>query len=355
MISLTDYKNYLIESYHHEIDNTAEKREERREELEKNYGDFQLLRIINDTYSFVLSVLNSDVEEKGYYKFPIDYDTTDYISLNLSGGWHSDKLIMDSRGRMISNYILKQVFGPLIDFGVREELREYEDGDIVGYDADYSIYMQGFPKNLDEVKEKYGDYQIKVLFIDFDGVLHSMNDIDEDKEEIKKKVEKRIEILADIARIYNCKVVIESGGKKAIDEYSMQINPKAEYVKFIFDMFKKYNIECIGRTPEIPIYNRAGYTYYKGVEIRKYLFRHPEIAHYCVLDDDDTITIFHWSHSDLEPVQEHLVKPLYYSKNNPEETCIQYKHMYPIGEALRKDNRIRKLALKREPKNYFVA
>ena len=354
MISLTDYKNYLIESYHHEIDNTEEKREERRKELERKYDDFQLLRIINDTYSFVLSVLNSDVDKKNYYKFPIDYDTTDYISLNLTGGWNSDRLIMDSRGRIISSYILKQVFGPMLDFDVREEYREYEEDDIVGYDVDYYIYMQGFPKNLDEIKEKYGNYHIKVLFIDFDGVLHSMNEVNDDKEEVRKKIEKRIEILSNIARIYNCKIVIESGGRINIDEYTMEIQPEAEYVKFIFDMFKKYNIECIGRTPEIPIKENGGYISYKGVEIKKYLFRHPEIANYCVLDDDDTITIFHWHHSDLEPVQEHLVKPLYYSKNNPEETCIQYKHMHAIGEALKKENEIRKLALKREPKNYFI-
>ena len=354
MISLEEYKKHLIDNYVHEIDNTNERRAAREEILEKEYGDFQLLRIINDTYSFVMSVLESDTLKHGYYEFPIDYDTTDYINLNLVGGWHSDTLFMDSRKRVISKYILKKVFGNYLDISVREEINEHEEDDIVGFDYDYYIYMQGFPKNLDEVKEKYGNYQIKVLFIDFDGVLHSMNDIDEDKDVVRGYVEKRIKILADIARIYNCKIVIESGGKTNIDEQTLKIRPDAEYVKNMFAMFKKYNIECIGRTPEVPIYENMGYTFYKGVEIRKYLFRHPEIAHYCILDDDDTINLFHWKHSDLEPVQDHLVRPLYYSKEHPEETCIQYGHMSEIGEALKKENTIRKLALKREPKNYFI-
>jgi hypothetical protein len=354
MISLAEYKKYLIDSYHHEIDNTDAKREERKDELERKYSDFQLLRIINDTYSFVLTVLNSKAEKNRYYKIPIDYDTTDYIDLNLTGGWHSDRLITDPRGRIVSTYILKQVFGPLLDFGVREEFREHEEDDIVGYDVDYYIYMQGFPKFFDKINKKYGNYKIKVLFIDFDGVINSLNDIDEDKGVVKEKIEQRIKVLADIARIYNCKIVIESGARVCIDEQTMQINPEAEHVKEIFELFKKYNIECIGRTPEVPIRQGGGYTNFKGVEIRKYLFRHPEIAHYCILDDDDTITLFHWRHSDLEPVQNHLVRPLYYSKDHPEDVCISYKYMNAIGAALQEDNEIRKLALKREPRNYFV-
>ncbi len=354
MITLPEYKKHLIESYHHEIDNSATKREERRKELERKYSDFQLLRIINDTYSFVLTVLNSKAEKNGYYKIPIDYDTTDYIDLDLTGGGYSDRLITDPRGRVISNYILKQVFGPLLEFNVREEYHEFEEDGIVGYDPDYYIYMQGFPKFFDKINKKYGNYKIKVLFIDFDGVLSSLNDKDDDEEATKEKIEKRIEILANIARIYQCKIVIESGNKRKIDEQTMQIDPKSDHIKYIFELFKKYNIECIGRTPEVPIYEYGGYTHYKGVEIRKYLFRHPEIVAYCVLDDDDTITLFHWRHSDLEPVQNHLVRTIYYSKEHPENVCIQYKYMNAIGAALQEDNEIRKLALKREPRNYFV-
>ena len=352
MISFEEYKKHLINAYAYEIDNTDRGREARKKELEKKYGDFQLMRIVNDTYSFILSVLHSDTIDHGYFKFPIDYDTTDYIYLDLTGGYHSDTLFMDSRKRVISKWILKQVFGPYLTVEVREEAREFEEDDIVGYDFDYHIYMQGFPKNLDEIKEKYGNYGIRVLFIDFDGVLNSIHDLDE--ENYKEKVEKRIAILANIARIYQCKVVVDSGGKGVIDECSMEIKPEGEFAKFVFEMFKKYNIECIGTTPEVHIWDKHGYVEYKGVDIRKYLFRHPEIIYYCVVDDDDTVTMLHWRHSDLEPVYEHLVRTNYYNKENPSDTCIQYKHMNDIGRALQQPNPISKLALKRKPRNYFV-
>ena len=76
-----------------------------------------------------------------------------------------------------------------------------------------------------------------------------------------------------------------------MDEGTLEIDDRAVWLLKIFEWFDKYDIECIGRTPEVPIYEHGGYTDYKGAEIKKYLFRHPEIAHYCVLDDDDSFKV----------------------------------------------------------------
>ena len=41
------------------------------------------------------------------------------------------------------------------------------------------------------------------------------------------------------------KEVIEASAKDAIDEDTLEINPDSDWIQFIFEMFKKYNIECI--------------------------------------------------------------------------------------------------------------
>lgn len=82
---------------------------------------------------------------------------------------------------------------------------------------------------------------------------------------------------------------------------------------------------------------------WKEDEIRLYLFRHPDIDHYCVIDDDDLAPY----DSDLNKVRDHLLTTIYYS-DNPEEEGLLYEHKEKIGELLQKENEIRKLVLKRK-------
>ena len=179
---------------------------------------------------------------------------------------------------------------------------------------------------------------MNVIFLDFDGVLdtihHSSNE----------DVENKIKILSDICHEFDCKVVIEASMKDVIDEETMKSDN--EWINFIFDMFKKYNIECIGRTPNVKkIYNSYFYTQmWKEDEIRLYLFRHPEIEHYCVIDDDD-LQIY--NKSDLNKVRDHLVKTIYCSNNHEEEGLLE-KHKEEIKKVLKKENKIRNLILKRK-------
>ena len=176
---------------------------------------------------------------------------------------------------------------------------------------------------------------MNVIFLDFDGVLDTIH------YDSKNDIEKRIKILADICHEYNAKIVIEASAKNLIDEETMEV--KNEWVKYIFHLFEKYGIECIGRTSNvIKRYNNNFYTsIWKEDEIRLYLFRHPEIEHYCIIDDDDLAP----HNSDLNKVRNHLLKTIYYS-DIPEEEGLLPKHKEEIGKILKKENKIRQLILK---------
>ena len=172
---------------------------------------------------------------------------------------------------------------------------------------------------------------MNVIFLDFDGVLDTLH------KSSNEDIEKRIIILADICKEYNCKVVIEASSKSAIDEDTLETDSK--WIKFIFNCFKKYGIECIGRTPSIEkkINNYSYLPIWKEDEIISYLYNHPEIEHFCIIDDDDLGE----KQSDLNKVREYLVKTIYYS-NNPEEEGLLKEHKEEVGKVLKLNNKINK-------------
>ena len=179
---------------------------------------------------------------------------------------------------------------------------------------------------------------MNVIFLDFDGV------IDTNHYRTKEDIENKIKILSDICKEYNCKVVIEAACKGAIDEETLEA--EGAWVNYIFSLFKKYDIECIGRTPSvIKRLDRCSYIpMWKEDEIRLYLFRHPEIEHYCIIDDDDLSL----ENSDLNKVRDHLLTTSYYLKNNPEGEGLLESHKEEVGKILQKENKISKLVLKRK-------
>lgn len=183
----------------------------------------------------------------------------------------------------------------------------------------------------------FGCDYMNVIFLDFDGVLDTVHyNTDDD-------VECKVAILANICHEYDCKVVIEASAKDAIDEDTLEVRGK--WVMFIFSLFKKYGIECIGRTPNVcKRYSSSSYaSMWKEDEIRLYLFRHPEIKHYCIIDDDDLQPY----NSDLNKVRDHLLRTIYFSDNYDEEGLL-LSHKEEIGRILKKENKIRKFALKRK-------
>ena len=182
---------------------------------------------------------------------------------------------------------------------------------------------------------------MNVIFLDFDGVLDTVH------YKSNEDIENKIKILSSICKEYNCKVVIEASCKSAIDEETLETDE--EWPKFILDLFKKYDIECIGRTPcVIKKFDNGSYMpIWKEDEIRLYLFRHPEIDHYCIIDDDDLMP----RNSDLNKVREHLVTTEFYLEEKPQEEGLLESHKEQIGNILKKENKIQKLVLKRKNRN----
>lgn len=162
MIDLEEYKNVLINVYRYEIDNCETQKIKRKENLNKYYCDEYLNKIISDTYSVIRTIF--DKSETGYCNIDMDDNTTRYIFLNLSGGWFSDRLYIDSYGNIISEYILKRTFGDMLVVELKEEEYDFEtnDPDIVSFNYTYSLYLQGFPKNMKCIKEDlFGTSKIK--------------------------------------------------------------------------------------------------------------------------------------------------------------------------------------------------
>ncbi len=156
MISLEEYKKHLIEYYVYEIDNNDEAREKRRTMLDTIYGDEYLQKIINNTYDFIKTIFEKNTLEHGYCNFEVENNKTTFIHLDLKGGWYSDYLYYDNKRKIISEYILKQEFGRFFDIHIESDLEPFatEDKDLVSYTPHYSLYMQGFPKNIEETKER---------------------------------------------------------------------------------------------------------------------------------------------------------------------------------------------------------
>lgn len=164
MITLEEYKTRLLDFYRYPIDSTQEKRKEREFLLKRQFSDKFLKKILNDTYSFAKDVVNSDTVKHNYCSFDIEDDNSFGIFLNISGGGNSDYIYEDSKSRLISDYILRKIFGNMfyIEVKVDEIERECED-DVLSFDYHYCLYMQGFPKDLDEIKEKLSNIENKVI------------------------------------------------------------------------------------------------------------------------------------------------------------------------------------------------
>ena len=159
MITLDEYKKALIEHYYHLCDAGSEKEYQRSINLATYYKDELLQRIIDNTYSFVEHLFNSTAIEDGYYYEELEDDVSFYIKLGLTGGHSSDYIIVDSNDQMISEYIMRKIFGN-IEFDVEEDITTYEaeshdDYDVMSFCSRIYLYIQSFPKNIDEIKDRF--------------------------------------------------------------------------------------------------------------------------------------------------------------------------------------------------------
>ncbi len=159
---------------------------------------------------------------------------------------------------------------------------------------------------------------MKAIFIDFYGTLitahgKSMEDI-----------EKHIAVLADICHSCDCdyKVVIEAAAKTIINTKTLK--SRSPFIQSILDLFKKYNIEHIDKTPCVSkkLSSCSYVDMWKEDEILLYLKRHSEIEEYCIFDDDDG---HYRGVSDLDKVRDHLIKMDYVSDDQEEGLCPKHK------------------------------
>lgn len=186
---------------------------------------------------------------------------------------------------------------------------------------------------------------MNVIFLDFDGVINTLNEVLNPKED-KDAVERRIKILGDICKLYDCNIVIESSYKDHIDDETLK--PDLDWIQEYFDLFEKYNIKCIGKVPNIKkIITHGSYettvNIWKEDEILLYLERHPEIEHFCVIDDDDRVSFpdkekGNFRNSDLNKLRDYLISPLIYSDTNPNIVGLQESHIEEVGKILEKEN-----------------
>ena len=153
VISLDEYKNYLVNFYCWPMDNAKSFIKKRKEILTNKYSDNYLLKIISDTNSFAKDVLMSDTIDYGYFKIEVNDDEHLFINLELHGGWMSDTIYIDSKGRYISKHLIKTIFGKktIIELKIYE-VERITDDNICSFDYRYYIYMQGFSENLNMIK-----------------------------------------------------------------------------------------------------------------------------------------------------------------------------------------------------------
>jgi hypothetical protein len=163
MITLEEYKEHLIGYYKYEIDNSDIKIRERARTLLARYNDEYLGKIINDTYDFIKEILYSEEISNGFYNLDLDDDTTMFVSLNITGGGYADTLYVDPSGRIISRYILRQVFGESLEVDIKENIRELEEDNVISYLYDFKLYLQGFPSNMGEIKKQLFGETIKLI------------------------------------------------------------------------------------------------------------------------------------------------------------------------------------------------
>lgn len=107
---------------------------------------------------------------------------------------------------------------------------------------------------------------MKVIFLDFNGVLDTYDNFDV----IDKS---NLYVLVDAINLTDSKVVITSSNK----DYFYRNGKHNEIMKNLINILHEYNVEVLGYTKKLGS---------REEEIIDYLYNHPEIEHYCIIDDD---------------------------------------------------------------------
>jgi hypothetical protein len=122
------------------------------------------------------------------------------------------------------------------------------------------------------------DFKMKVIFLDFDGVITTYNS--------KWKIDmNNIKIINDICDKTNAKIVVTSswrighrGDVLAFNGYLTQYIIEHNYLDNVQDAFDKFINNIVGMTKYIDGV--------RGDEIKSYMSEHLEVENYVILDDD---------------------------------------------------------------------
>ena len=122
------------------------------------------------------------------------------------------------------------------------------------------------------------NFKMKVIFLDFDGVITTYNS--------KWKIDmNNIKIINDICDKTNAKIVVTSswrighrGDVLAFNGYLTQYIIEHNYLDNVQDTFDKFIGNIVGMTESI-----GGW---RGDEIKLYMNEHPDVKNYVILDDD---------------------------------------------------------------------
>lgn len=168
-----------------------------------------------------------------------------------------------------------------------------------------------------------------IIFLDIDGVLNNFHfALREQKNKYGGYLiinPEKVTILKTICDITDAKIVLSTGCKDIFDD---SLNPLNRDVEFLLEVFKEYDIPLIGKTPTVPkdIGNGRQLKYWKEYEIINYLSVHPEVTHFCIIDDETT---------GLESLLNYLVQTKDYQESEEDEG-ITLKHISSINMILKK-------------------
>ena len=170
---------------------------------------------------------------------------------------------------------------------------------------------------------------MNILFTDNDGILNGFhyNRANVNNPNAPIFDEKKIPILKQICDETKASVVLSSSIRLQWPYY--QRVPENKKVKELLDAFKRYEIPFYGRTPIIEkrINEYSYYETWKEYEIRAYLECHPEVDHFCILDDE---------FQDLQTFDGYIVTPDFYTPTGIGEGLMPY-HVEEIKRVLKKD------------------
>lgn len=165
---------------------------------------------------------------------------------------------------------------------------------------------------------------MNVLFLDVDGVLNCKKTFDKNNLD-----EEKIKILSDICINNNLKVVISSSWKLSIEDGSIYGS-----LYNLLEVLEDNSIEVIGFTPNIPNpYRCYGQEMWKDYDIECYLYEHPEVETFCIIDDD--------MEGDLDNMKDYLVRT-YYSIDKFGNGGILKEHESEIKKVLMKSKNFKR-------------